>query len=524
MQTLYTNGNIITMTGTNAECLLEADGVIVYVGRMAEAASLLKSGYRYFDLEGHTLLPGFIDAHSHLMATAIQSLQVDLTGLVTFQEIKDKITQYISTARPPENAWIKCHNFDAAKLKEKQCLSSSVLDQICCSHPLLIQSVSGHSGVFNSRGLKIVQNFEGWRDGACTEKNAEGTLNGVVKEKVYLDLISNLPPENYEDILAAVKRTQLLYASYGITTCQEGFMDENLLTLAVRLKQDQAFSAVETVGYVDPALAQEADAFLGGFHGGYCDNFRLGGLKIFLDGSLQEKTAYLTEPYLESGRYCGYPALRDSEINAAIAVALKYQTQLLAHANGDAAINQYLECLEKADSALQHLRPVIIHAQLLEKSRMASLKSTGAIPSFFIGHTYYWGDVHIANLGYGRASRISPCRSCLEARSLFTLHQDSPVTKPDMVFSLWCAVNRLTSSGIVLGPEERIAIYDALKAVTANAAFQYFEERNKGTLEAGKWADLVILDRNPLTTDPMKLKDLKVLLTVKKGVTVFIRP
>ena len=151
------------------------------------------------------------------------------------------------------------------------------------------------------------------------------------------------------------------------------------------------------------------------------------------------------------------------------------------------------------------------------------MSNLNIIPSIFVAHVYHWGDVHIANLGMERASQISASKTALDNKLAFTYHQDTPVIKPDMLETIWCAVNRVTMSGIVLGENQKVSPYEALKAITINAAYQNKEEDIKGTLEEGKLADLVILSDNPLTCEPMSIKDIEVLETIKEGKTLYLK-
>ena len=168
-------------------------------------------------------------------------------------------------------------------------------------------------------------------------------------------------------------------------------------------------------------------------------------------------------------------------------------------------------------------RPVMIHAQLLDLDQLDKVKELGVVPSFFAAHVYHWGDVHVKNFGAERAARISPAGAALERDIPFTFHQDTPVLPPDMLETVWCGVNRLTRSGAVLGPEQKIPVVEALAAVTIRAAWQYFEEGEKGSLREGKRADLVLLERDPLTADPMSLRDIPVLATWKDGRLIYRR-
>ena len=245
---------------------------------------------------------------------------------------------------------------------------------------------------------------------------------------------------------------------------------------------------------------------------------------MFLDGSPQGKTAWMLSPYKGEDSYCGYPTHSDEEVDELLTEVLKRKKQVLVHCNGDAAAEQYIRELEKLKEkySLDDLhRPVMIHAQLVQKNQLDRMKKLRMIPSFFTSHTYYWGDIHIQNFGFERASSISPARSAQLFKMPFTFHQDSPVVPCNMMKTIWCAVNRITRNGIVLGEDEKIDVYTALKAVTIYGAYQYFEEDKKGSIEVGKKADFVILEKNPLKVDPKALDQIQVLETIHEGRVVF---
>ena len=143
------------------------------------------------------------------------------------------------------------------------------------------------------------------------------------------------------------------------------------------------------------------------------------------------------------------------------------------------------------------------------------------MPSYFVAHTYFWGNTHLKNLGQERATRISPAASTLKAGIPFTFHQDTPVLEPDMLRTVWCAVNRTAQSGRILGPGQRVTVEEALRAVTKNAAYQYFEEDRKGVIRQGMLADLTVLSENPLKTDPARLREIAVCETIREGETLY---
>ena len=249
----------------------------------------------------------------------------------------------------------------------------------------------------------------------------------------------------------------------------------------------------------------------------YNKHYKIGGFKLILDGSPQGKTAWVKDPYENEKEYKGYPIYSNEELKKLVEIAVKKNKQLLIHCNGDLACNQMIEVLEKFPKD-KLFRPVMIHAQLLPKELMSKVKQLGIIPSFFVAHTFYFGDTHIKNLG-SRAYNISPANSALKNNILFTFHQDTPVIKPNMFETIWCAVNRITRNNITLGEDEKIPVLDALKAVTINSAYQYGEEKEKGSLAVGKKADLIIIDKNPLKV--RDIKEIKVLQTIKDGKVLY---
>ena len=264
----------------------------------------------------------------------------------------------------------------------------------------------------------------------------------------------------------------------------------------------------------------------------YSNHFRVGGAKLNLDGSPQGKTAWLSKPYLippagQDENYVGYPAVTDEQANALVDKAFKNGWQLLAHCNGDAAADQFIRAIRAATEkhGKADRRPVMIHAQTVREDQLDEMKELGIIPSFFGMHTYYWGDWHRDSvLGPERAARISPAASALKRGMIYTQHHDAPVALPSAIMILASQVNRTTRSGQVLGPEQRVSVMDALKSITINAAYQYFEEKSKGTIEVGKLADFAILSDNPMTVPQKQLADLKVLETIKEDVSIYKRP
>jgi predicted amidohydrolase YtcJ len=258
---------------------------------------------------------------------------------------------------------------------------------------------------------------------------------------------------------------------------------------------------------------------------------RVGGLKLVLDGSPQGKTAWLTEPYRvpppgEPASYTGVSLFANDDVYRMVADCFARSVQLLVHANGDAAVEQMIEAVARAERrhGRDDRRPVVVHAQLAREDQLDRMRALGIIPSFCASHGFYWGDWHVAStLGPERAYRLNPARSAQRRGMRFSLHNDAPVVPPNMLFLIWSAVTRLSRSGEVIGPEQRLSAAEALRAVTIDAAYQHFEEQRKGSLEVGKLADMAVLSANPLRVEADAIKEITVLATLKEGVPIHVR-
>lgn len=510
MKTLYINGNILTLDNHRVvDSLLEEDGIVKEVGCYEDFMCIKNKDLKVVDLEGKTMMPSFIDAHSHLSSYANSFLQVSLENANTFKEIEDLLYKFNQHQDATKDLWLIGNGYDHNKLEGRKHPTKELLDNAFPNKCVVLMHKSGHFGVMNTRALKHL-GLEG--------KDKDGYL----EENQWIEAIKELPLPSPKQLLNAYRKAFARYKSYGITTVQEGIMVKQMIPMVKLLLDKNAFE-LDVVGY--PQI-QEGNLFYDIFSDavdGYVRNFRLGGYKIILDGSPQGKTAWISRPYIGSKDNYGVSSMTDGEVIDALQKAINDRRQILAHCNGDKACEQLLLAAGAMDNldALRGIRPVIVHAQLLTKEQLDDVVKYGFIPSFFIAHTYYWGDTHIDNLGIDIARAISPANSAQKKGIIYTFHQDTPVVEPNMMETVWCAVNRLTRNGLVLGQDERISVEKALMAVTINAAYQYGEEDIKGTLTKGKHADFILLDRNPLDIAIDELKDVKVLKTYKDGLCIY---
>lgn len=524
-QYLFYNGTVITMEEElYAEAVLVEDGIIAGVGSLDTLLGQAAADARKVDLNGRTLMPAFIDPHSHFSAYANSLLQAALDETVNFEEITEKIQDFIKKKQLPKGQWVVAKGYDHNALAEQAHPSREVLDAAAPDNPVIIQHKSGHVGVFNTAALELLHVTEDTKapDGGVIGKK-DGKLTGYMEEAAFMKYLKEIPMSSVEELMEAYEKTQQVYASHGITTIQEGMMVDQMLPMYQGLMQSEMLK-LDLVGYVDVNNGSELMREFGENPREYRNHFRIGGYKIFLDGSPQGRTAWMRSPYVGDDDYCGYGTMTDEAVYEAIKRSLEENRQILAHCNGDAASEQYLRAWEKAAAEgiwNPGARPVMIHAQLVGVDQLPRVKKLSMIPSFFVAHVYHWGDVHMANFGKARADEISPASSALKEGILFTFHQDAPVIEPDMLETIWCAVNRITKKGVLLGENERLPVLEALKAVTINGAYQYFEEDKKGSIRKGKRADLIILDKNPLAIPSEEIRDIQVLETYKDGVQVF---
>lgn len=497
--------------GAAVKAVLVQNGRIAALGEPEELRLRCQKGTAEFDLRGGTLLPAFIDAHSHLGSVASNYTRLDLSQVHSPVQLQQAVEAYIRDNGLEKGEWVQGFGYDHTTFPEKAHPTTALLDAAAPDNPVFLSHVSGHAGVLNTAALRAMkEEGEGYRE-----------------EGAFFELTRKLPMPTPEAFSRALRRAQLMYASHGITTVQEGMLTAQMLPLyRAWTGRDEFF--LDVVGYAEYTAAAEFEEAFSDCTDRYLHHFRLGGVKMFLDGSPQNRTAWMREPYLPLpgalGEWRGEPALKPEIVQRVALECARRGRQLLTHANGDAAAGCLLQALQAAADAgadVAATRPVMIHAQLIGRDQLPAAAKLGVYLSFFIAHIWEWGDVHIQNFGMERAADISPAKSALRLGIPFTFHQDSPVLAPDMLHTLRCAVQRRTRSGVVLDEAECLTPAEALLAITGNAAAQYFEEDEKGSLEPGKRADMVLLDRDPLNCPPEELDETAVLRTWKDGLCVY---
>ena len=527
MDLVVTNANVVTMDARRpvARAVAIVGGRIVAVGSDDDALGWRKPGVTVVDAGGRTVLPGFIEPHNHLVTFAAALLGVDVRTPPnrTIADIVVRLRERAAGTAP--GTWILGRGYDDTGLADMRHPTRRDLDQASTEHPIVIWHNSGHLLVANSVALRLAS------IGADTDDPAGGRIgrvpgsaepDGVLYELPAQLLVTRLIPA-YGDVelRRAFRDAQAEYVSRGVTTIHDALVGRlrgiDIHDTLERLRADgelrlrvNMFVQWDYLRSIDFRLAPGAGD----------DWLRVAGCKIVADGSIQGITAALREPYHCDPHEKGWLIYEQGELDDMVLTLHRRGYQIAVHANGDAAIDSILLAYERALAAMPRPdhRHRVEHCQVCHPEHIATMQRLGVIPDFFANHVYYWGDRHRDRfLGPERVQFLDPVGSAFRAGLRPLLHSDCPVTPVGPLFCAQSAVARLTSSGKVLNDGERVAVHDAISAMTVNAAHAAFEERVKGTLEVGKLGDLVVLDQDPFGVSPSELGAIEVAATVVGG-------
>jgi len=532
---VFINGHILTMDDENrvVQAMSIVAGRIHDLGSTEHIIANITSSTEIVDLNGHTLLPGFVDAHSHFPASGIRAVSVDLApppigNTHTREQLLDRLVREAQTSNNGD--WLLGFNYDNTAFDDGEHPTLIELDAAVPDQPVYLWHSSGHMGVANSKALELL----GIDESSVSASNetygrdiSTGKLNGLLQEKSappLSELIKSLPLRKRLKIFTTARND---YLAAGVTTIQNGYAGKNMMRF-LQFSHTAGLLPQRVIAW--PAYTKQR---IGG-HTNQSANkkkfsHRQGAVKILVDGSPQGMTAFLSEPYFDTrdkpAGFKGFALIEQETLNTLVSDYHRRGFQLAMHGNGDAAIERIINAVELAQS--EHPRPdarhVIVHAQTIREDQIARLAQLSLTPTFFISHTYYWGDWHRQfTLGPDRATNISPARWAQLAGVKFSLHSDTPVTPITQMQLLWSATQRKTQSGHTLGAEQRVDMQSALRAITIDAAWQNHVEDSVGSLEIGKFADLVVLSQSPLEAEDVRQID--VLATYINGVKHYEHP
>ncbi len=531
-------GPILTMEGDKAsyvEAVVVADGKIVFAGSDTEAMKQKTANTVIKDLGGNTMLPGFVDAHSHFINAPTLSQQANVSPSPvgtgdTVPQIIATLKAYQEKAKIPDGGWILAWGYDDSVVKGGT-LTKRDLDAAFPNHKVLVMHVSLHGAVLNSKGLEWagVNRDTPTPPGGIIARGPDGKEPvGMLMETAFLPVFSKLPQPTEAEMLELLKPGQMMYAQNGFTLANEGYTH----TKDIRFLQKAAAENRLFIDIVSLPGFSEMDQWMNQAEfpfGKWNNRLKLQGIKITQDGSVQGKTAFYLEPLLTGGpqgqkNWRGNSTLSYEEFSKLIDKAHASGLQIFVHANGDGTIQQTIKATEAAGiKSGDDSRTIVIHSQMQHPEDLPKYVQIGLTPSYFTMHTFFWGDVHRKNLGEKRAAFISPMVSAMDLGLKATNHTDFNVTPLDPFLMLWTAMARTTRSGYVLGPDQRIDAYRGLMAMTIYPAWEYREETRRGSIAPGKLADFVIITADPVKTPVDKIREIKVVETIKEGKTIFHR-
>jgi len=531
---VFINGRVLTMDPeeTLAESVSVRGSRIEAIGPTKEIERLIKADTEVIDLKGSTMMPGFIEAHGHFPFSGLSAVAVNLNSppMGNFRSIPQVIEALRQKAAETEKGkWIIGFGYDDTLVEEKKMLTRQDLDAVSAHHPVYVVHISAHLGSLNTAGLKIYNitaetpNPDG---GVIRKESVTGNPSGVLEEKANYDVRESVFKLSPQEMLSMLQQAVRDYAKHGVTTVQSGNAREPLFTALSNASKN----GVIPLRIIIWPNIESAEALISGeidTDQYNSDRYQIGAVKLTGDGSIQCYTAYLTQPYHtpfeNNPAYCGYPVLNRSSMTEMIKKLHRAGLQVAVHANGDAAIDNVIAAISEAQIShpRSDARHIIVHCQTVRDDQLSKMQELDITPSFFPAHIYYWGERHRSLfLGPERTEGMNPLRTALKKGLRFTIHLDTPVAPINQLLLVWTAVNRQSYEGTVIGPDERISAIEALKAVTIDAAWQVFQEEKIGSLEVGKWADMVILSDNPLN-NPTQIKEIGVLKTYVGGRLVF---
>jgi len=517
------NGNVLTQDErlASAEAFAVKGGRFVAVGSSDDISNLVAQGRtQVIDAAGMTVLPGFIDAHSHPSYVGLSELKNVNTNLGSIARIQQALREKAS--RTPPGEWIVGFMYDDTKQQEGRPLNRRDLDEALPDHPVMVNHRGGHTSVVNSMAFRLAGISEETPDptGGRFERE-NGELTGLVAERGQGPFNRLIPNESTrqerQEGVALISRKMSAAGLTSVhqtgtsrghfTAYQDAFLAGELRFRMTAMANGASYEGLRAAG-IRTGLGNEW--------------LRIGAVKYYVDGSASERTMRMSTPY--EGRPDDYGILvtTQEELEEFVDDAHRARWQIAIHANGDVAIDMVLKSYEKAMEATPRPDPRhrIEHCTLVNPGLLERIKAIGAIPAPFYTYAHYHGEKWIA-YGDARLEWMFAHKSFLDYDIPVAPASDHPPGPFEPLMALQSMVTRKDYSGRVWGPSQRITLDQALKVCTVNGAYPSFEEDEKGTITPGKLGDFVILAQDPYEVDPDALKEIPVVRTVVGGWTVF---
>jgi len=521
------HGKVLTLKelGNRATAVAIRSGTIIAVGGDDSISNYIAAGTKIIDLHGRTVVPGFNDVHQHPQPVytwdkPYAALRLDtvnsMASLISLLQRKAAIT--------PKGMLITGIGYNEVKLGGQPIRDS--LDKASMDHPILIVHASGHISAANSFMLKVNGIDKDTKDpsGGGFERYRNGVPDGIVKESARQLLnsqkIIHAPTPSWEEELEGYKIYFQNMLAGGLTSIGDCWVTPEKVKVYKALAAENfplRFNLYIGVDYLDQLLA-------GTIQRVSSDYLRINGVKFFHGNSLSGKTCWLYEPYdtlnPATGKkdYYGIPPARSQESLDSLVLAIhRAGLQIACHSNGDREIDMVIAAIERAQQTYPQpgMRHRIEHCSITNPSILERIKKDSIFPVF---HCYI-NELGRQLMVYGlqRLSMLMPTRTALDMQIPFAFHSDYPISRYEAMIRLEAAVNRRTKDGIVLGPNQRIGVEEAIRAYTVGGAYSTHEENKKGRIVAGQFADLLILDKDPTSIDPREIAGVEVMTTIVGG-------
>ncbi len=517
------NGAIHTMDPANpqAEAVAIANGRFLAVGTNAEIGAYATSRTKRLDLGKSPTFPGFIDAHMHVAASGLEHLKSVDTDLPSIAAVKDAIRKH--AAQTPAGDWVLGFKYDDTKMAEGRPVNRWDLDEAAPNNPVYIRHRGGHTAFVNSAALNKadINDRTVNPDGGAYEHGPDGKLTGRVMDNGNAAFASKIPSTaTRAERREGVKLITQMLVRAGITSAHDALGNPDDL-----LAYQDAYEAGDMHARVYCLIAaKHIDKMIqAGIRTGLGNEWvRVGAMKLMLDGSISERTARLSQPYVGRPDDYGILIMGEEEMYTVARKAHLAGWQIASHANGDGTIDQALRVYERLqrESPRKDPRFRLEHCTVINDGLVRRIAAIGAIPTPFSSYAYYHGE-KLSVYGEERVNRMFALRSFLDAGVRATQASDYTASPFDPMMALQSEVTRTDKNGNVWGPKQRITIQEALQVGTLNGAYASFEERRKGAIMPGMLADLVVLGRDPLREDPSKLIGIPVQRTMLGGKWMF---
>ncbi|HUS77489.1 MAG TPA: amidohydrolase [Patescibacteria group bacterium] len=532
---LLLNGKIVTVDAdfSVTEAVAVKDGEIVDVGTTADLSKWRGAGTEVLDLEGKTVLPGLIDSHIHVMGTGqlISQINCRTPPMHSIADIVATVKERIEEAEPGE--WILGRGWDQAKLKDHRNPNRWDLDAVSPDNPVWLTRTCGHIGVINSRALEIggVSKDTLQPVGGNIEKDDQGEPTGLLEEGPAMNIVrQHIPLSSFDDVVKALKAASEAFNEVGITGVIDAGMNNRVMRAYQKTVADGDLKVrvnMMLAGSAAGETAEESYERISNFPmtTGYGDDLlRFLGLKLLIDGGVGGRTALLREPYEHQHKNKGILTMPVEDLQKRVDAGNLAGMMVGIHCAGGGAMDIVLNAFEETDKKrpIKGRRFAIIHAYQPTEENFETCKRLGIVVASQPSFLYYLGDSYHENVGDERSKWLKPHRAWIDHGIVVGAGTDSPVTPYPPFPSLWASIARRTEvAGIQMGTEQRVTREEAIRMYTINGAYHTFEEDRKGSIEPGKLADMIVVDRDVLTCPEDDIRDTEVLRTILGGKTVY---